>query len=79
VIIKENPHLRSENSLPEKSLITASGSLPFGLKFGVEPIDLPNGKEIENEEKSTPNDPSPKDRERLGKRRRHHSTPIGES
>jgi len=53
--------------------------LTFRFEFWFKPIELSYGKDIENDGKTSPENPAPKGREELREGRRHRSIPIEKS
>jgi hypothetical protein len=59
-----------------KSLHMASGSFTARFEFRLKPVEPPNGKDIENGEKSSPENPFPDSERQLREGRRNYSVPI---
>jgi hypothetical protein len=59
-----------------KHLRMASGPFTSCFEFGLKAVEPPNGRDIENGEKSSPENPCPDSERQLRERGRNHSVPI---
>jgi len=79
MVEKDSPQ-SSRGFLAERSdFLMASSSLAFRFDFWLKPIEMSNGKNVEEEKEPSPKDPSPEARGQLRDGRRHHSIPIDKS